>query len=97
MATIEDIERSGEGTYRNVKQLTEGPYAGHFAHTAQMLYTVGIQVSHSDGLYVFGRWCYPSYVGAKQALDQWNGVGDPPGEWIVRKGIGGADKRRSNS
>lgn len=35
------------------------------------------------------RWCYPCMADAKEALQQWDGVGDPPGDWIKHKGFGG--------
>lgn len=33
-----------------------------------------------------GRWCYPTMSEAVIALNEWNGEGDPSGEWIKYKG-----------
>ncbi len=83
--TAEDFQLDNYPAYRNVKLLTEGPYKGHFAHTAAMMFTVGVQVSAEN--FVITRWCYSTYIEAKRALDAWSGVGDPPGNWIKQKGF----------
>lgn len=51
-----------------------------------LMFTYG--VAHGigkDGVQI-GRWCYKTYQEAKEALDQWTGVGDPPGMWVKYKG-----------
>lgn len=53
-----------------------------------MLFTVGIVVGITEDSYV-GRYCYPSMEQAVKGLIEWDGVGDPPGEWIKWKGAGG--------
>ena len=35
--------------------------------------------------YVAGRYCYEHLSEAVAALSQWDGTGDPPGKWIVKK------------
>lgn len=56
------------------------------------MYTVGITYGH-DGTGYSGRWCYPNMAEAKVAYDKWDGVGDPSGEWIKYKGVGGERSR----
>lgn len=31
------------------------------------------------------RYCYPIARDAERALAEWDGIGDPPGEWIKEK------------
>lgn len=54
----------------------------------RFLYTTGLCYGMNEyGLE--GRYCFESYSGALVALDNWNGVGDPDGDWIVHKGKDG--------
>jgi hypothetical protein len=50
-------------------------------------YTVGLVWGIDKNGYC-GRWCYPreKAVQAVMALSVWNGVGDPPFEWLKYKG-----------
>lgn len=51
-------------------------------------YTCGLIVDATfDGLtYRYAaRYCYPNGVEARRALSEWDGEGDPPGEWIKEK------------
>jgi hypothetical protein len=53
-----------------------------------MVYTAGLFV----GLYLegyLGRYCYNTLQEAKDALEAWDGAGDPPGAWLKYKGVGG--------
>lgn len=78
----------GKGVYSEVRLLDRGPFAGNYAHLARMAFTVGVMVSSAtDATGWLTRWCYPSYVEAKRALDAWDGDGDPPGAWIKQKGM----------
>ncbi len=52
------------------------------------LYTVAIVVGIDEAGYV-GRYCFPSFMSALVAFDEWSGDGDPPGPWIKYKGRGG--------
>ncbi len=62
----------------------------------QMMYTAGLfygidQCSHA------GRYCYHTWLEAAEALRNWDGQGDPPGNWIKEKpsdrhGPGSKDK-----
>lgn len=50
-----------------------------------MVYTVGLFVN-LDPVGYYGRYCYPDLRSAKDALNEWDGAGDPPGPWIKYKG-----------
>jgi hypothetical protein len=66
------------------KELREVPGRGVCA-IERMLFTTGLFY----GLTRYereGRYCYETYTEALRALEQWDGVGDPPGDWIVHKG-----------
>jgi len=40
-----------------------------------------------------GRWCYDNYVEPVVALHNWDGIGDPKGNWIKYKGEDGERSR----
>jgi hypothetical protein len=52
------------------------------------IYTTGLVIGIDEYSYQ-GRYCYSHPVHAIKALKKWDGVGDPPGDWIKYKGIGG--------
>lgn len=54
----------------------------------RFLFTVGL-VTGIDSMGYKGRYCYASRIEAAYAITQWDGVGDPPGNWIKYKGAGG--------
>lgn len=54
----------------------------------RMMFTTGLFVGINEVGYR-GRYCYSNYADAKEALEQWDGFGDPPGPWIKWKGEGG--------
>ena len=58
----------------------------------RFIFTVGL-IYGLDKYGYKGRWCYAGNLEARKALEEWDGVGDPPGAWIKYKGIGG---ERSN-
>jgi hypothetical protein len=89
MITKEQLSRLSYGSYQHFKKLEKGPYTGHWAHLAPMMFTVGVMVSNSDDGNPITRWCYHSFVGAFLGLQEWDGVGDPPGDWIKEKGRDG--------
>ena len=68
-------------------QITEVPEVGVCA-LYRFLFTVGLVVSINEIGYR-GRYCYENLSDAKEALDIWDGQGDPPGPWIKYKGEGG--------
>lgn len=84
--TEEELAALGLGTYRDIRRLEHGPHAGHYAHLAPMMFTVGVMVSHRDHGNPLTRWCYRSAWEAHKALNEWTGEGDPPGHWIKQKG-----------
>lgn len=62
----------------------------------RFIFTVGLLIkfdanNHSDMYY--GRYCYENLSDAKDAIETWDGIGDPPGPWIKYKGT---DGERSN-
>ncbi len=52
------------------------------------LFSVALIIGIEQWSY-FGRYCYPDFLQAVVAIKTWDGEGDPPGNWIVYKGIGG--------
>ena len=51
-------------------------------------FTTGLIIGIGQLTYV-GRYCFPSEQDALNALNDWNGTGDPLGNWIKYKGFGG--------
>lgn len=51
----------------------------------RMIFTVGLFVGLTRN-YREGRYCFPTYRDAELALEEWDGIGDPPGNWIKYKG-----------
>jgi hypothetical protein len=56
------------------------------------IFTTGLIIGMTEIGYL-GRYCYPSESEALDALNKWNGEGDPSGPWIKYKGSPG---ERSN-
>ena len=67
--------------YSPVKLLATGEWAG----VMNMIYTCGILVGLDESGYKT-RFCYETRKEAEAALAQWDGNGDPPGNWIKQKG-----------
>lgn len=57
-----------------------------------MAFTVGLMVGLNMHSY-YGRYCYKHLADAREALEAWDGVGDPINEWIKWKGEGGDRSR----
>jgi hypothetical protein len=53
-----------------------------------MLYTWGLFYGLDEWTRE-GRYCFKCLTEAKAALKEWDGVGDPPGDWIKHKGRAG--------
>ena len=51
-------------------------------------FTTGLIIGIEQLTYV-GRYCFSSEQDALNALNDWNGTGDPSGNWIKYKGFGG--------
>jgi hypothetical protein len=66
--------------YLFVRQLPDGRWIG--AHP--MITTTGLFVDLDDTGYDY-RYCYHSLSEAFLAVQHWDGVDHPPGNWIVRK------------
>lgn len=78
---IRDLESQGYVLIREIPG--RGLCALH-----KFLFTTGIVWGLDDTGHK-GRWCYPNVVTAVVAYTQWNGIGDPPLNWIKYKGLGG--------
>jgi len=66
--------------YRNIRLLPTGEWAA----TLQMIFTTGLFVGLDETGYRT-RFCYETEHEAKQALEQWDGNGFPPGWWVKQK------------
>lgn len=65
---------------------------GKICGIKRFIFTTGLVIGLDDVGYV-GRYCYENHSDAVAALNEWNGNGDPNGDWIKYKGQGG---ERSN-
>lgn len=54
----------------------------------RFIFTTGLCYGLSKDSYE-GRFCFENYSECVKALEQWNGEGDPSGDWIKHKGISG--------
>jgi hypothetical protein len=52
---------------------------------SKLIFTTGI-VYGLDEFGYRGRYCYHTMAEAEQALRDWDGNGDPPGNWAKHKG-----------
>ena len=66
---------------------------GKICGIKRFLFTTGLVVGLNEIGYD-GRYCYEHRSDAVDALREWDGNGDPSGDWIKYKGIGG---ERSNN
>jgi hypothetical protein len=66
--------------------------SGEWAALRGMAFTVAICIGLDESGYA-RRFCYPDALSALLALAQWDGVGDPPGPWLVEKGGPIPDRR----
>ncbi len=69
--------------YFPVRKLPTGKWVGCF----QMNYTGALIIGLDESGYE-KRYCYASIYGAMAAALTWDGLGDPPGNWIKEKGNG---------
>lgn len=53
--------------------------------TRPMIFTTGLFYNMNEQTYE-GRYCFQRSMDAEYALVNWDGVGDPPGNWIKHKG-----------
>jgi len=68
--------------YVCVQKLPNGMWVG----MQRMLYTTGLFIGLTVEGYS-GRYCYERFADVKDALQTWDGTGDPPGPWIKYKGV----------
>lgn len=61
---------------------------GKVIAVCRFIYTTGILVGVTEHGYDH-RYCFPNYADALEAFAKWDGAGDPPGNWIKRKGADG--------
>lgn len=61
--------------------------SGETAGLRQMITTVGLMVGIGPDEYRT-RFCYPDAASAFEAIQRWDGHGDPPGPWIKEKPCG---------
>ena len=73
-------ERAEELGYRPARVLPDGRCCG----VMQMYFTTSLMVGMDEDQ-TFSRFCYHSRAEAEEALRTWDGVGDPPGNWIKQK------------
>jgi len=71
------LEKEG---YTNLKEMNGKVYG-----LERMIFTTGLFKGLTKH-FREGRWCYHTYREAKLALEEWDGKGDPPGNWIKYKG-----------
>ena len=66
--------------YYSVTLLPTGEYCALMV----MAFTTGLFVG-LDEINYRTRYCYPTFIDAMEAIEQWRGIGDPPGPWIKQK------------
>jgi hypothetical protein len=64
--------------------LTEIPNKG-LCGLMRFAFTTGLCIGLDESGYS-GRYCYEYFSDAFSAIKEWNGEGDPSGEWIKYKG-----------
>jgi hypothetical protein len=77
----EDLEKEG---YYNLREIEGRGFCG----LMKFIFTTGLVIGMNEIGY-YGRYCYSSESEALEALTQWDGENDPPGNWIKYKGFGG--------
>jgi hypothetical protein len=79
-----------ENGYENLREIPEKGVCG----LMRFAFTTGLVIGLDEAGY-YGRYCYSSRKDAETALSNWDGNGDPEGEWIKYKGEGG-ERRNTN-
>lgn len=67
--------------YTDIVDLPNRGFCGIF----RFIFTVGLCYGLNEYAYK-GRYCFESMADAREALRDWDGEGDPPGNWIKHKG-----------
>lgn len=73
-------ERLEELGYKFPRQLASGEWIA----LCPFIFTWGL-VKGLDDIGYKERWCYGNINDALKAVANWDGEGDPPGNWIVNK------------
>lgn len=76
----EAIEHLAAQGYMFVRELPDGKLAG----LHPQMFTTGLFVGLQKDWYE-RRYCYEKFIHAYEALQAWDGKGDPPGPWIKEK------------
>lgn len=79
----EKIEKLKSEGYTNLKVI-----GGRLCGLRRFIFTTGLVIGIGTHNY-FGRYCYQNHADALDALNTWDGSGDPSGNWIKYKGEGG--------
>lgn len=79
---LKALEALGGGTYSDFREVN-----GVVIGLSRFVYTTGILVGVSEDTMCRRRYCYEHYWDARQALEDWDGNGHPPGPWIKLKGV----------
>ncbi len=69
-----------EQGYSHLKKLPDGRLLG----LMRMCFTVGLFVNLNRSGYSY-RYCYGTHDEALDAITEWDGEGDAPGEWKAKK------------
>lgn len=80
MITPQELDDNG---YFEVREIN-----GKTCALLRMMFTVGL-VYGIDEIGYEGRYCYERLADAKEALNTWDGQGEPTGPWIKHKGYKG--------
>ena len=67
---------------------------GRICGIKRFIFTTGLVIG-LDEIGYLGRYCYENRSDAIDALREWDGSGDPSGNWIKYKGTGG-DRSNNN-
>lgn len=76
---IQQIKSEG---YTNLKEISGKMYGIY-----RFIFTTGLVVGIDEVGYE-SRYCYKHHNDAVKALNDWDGIGDPSGNWIKHKGAG---------
>jgi len=78
--------------YYEIKEINSKGICG----LMDFMFTTGLVIG-MDRMGYFGRYCYKTRQEALNALNSWDGSGDPPGNWIKYKGSGGERENPNNT
>lgn len=76
-----EIIKSLNKEYSSIREVPNKGICG----VKRMVFTIGLCYDLTEDGY-YGRYCYSNLADAIVALNEWTGIGDPPGDWIKHKG-----------